>query len=707
MNSRTKLSKKQWSILEYFIEQESACMGACKEGAPLHRFKTIAYKIEQELDISRVGARDICEKLKEYGFFESTEEWSDHQRTTHYALHPKLPLPCIRLLVLGIRDYYSLPEQIAFMALAYVGHQINLALVNNILAEKGVSITRSIDILDWDPREVLGVAATCNYINGETLQAINHKEFARGEIAQAEARSSDFSSFMLHPVYVLSFPIVPSELSPTERFFRVQERNRDFFNENPDLAKFRSGFDQPYGNFLEKRLLTPILALIRISPSALCEFVCGTWESFEIRYAYGIIITPPWGSGVPCNLLFSLVALAVADISRTMEIPRSSMVEDAFVRSGLPGSTSQKKGALLVLCLNDGYDLCFDYHFSTRKLLPDRRPPMDPSHTVSVTYSFRDDGGASQTRLCHSSIRDPLCFLAELRNTKNPVSRHLQQMFSNRMRNLLQYYDPEVVPSYRFMECLIEEINHVFLREDFFDLELFSRSEVSKETLEFVGHIHEYDSDSWIWIQRTNRYLFDEAYFGLIEDSRDPDAGIKKQSFEPVVDEKSLVLVIGAFPSKSSLVDREYYADPDNMFWKMMEQLCKIPRDATYEERLAALRSNYIALWDLLAWAVCDGTVRHSIVDYAFNDIVGLLKQYPNIRAVVLNGIGEQSPEMWFEEYRKGLSEEDRHVLESRHIEAVICSGPENRGEFERKRLEWVEKVWGRTYMYVKPKNIP
>lgn len=162
MNSGKKLSKKQWSILKYFIEQESACMGACKEGAPLRRFKTIAYKIEQELGISRVGAGGICKRLTDYGFFEPTEEWSEHQRTTHYALLPVLPLPCIRLLVLGMRDFYSLPEQIAFMDLTYVGRQINLALVNNILAEKGVSITRSIDILDWDPREVPSIAATCD-----------------------------------------------------------------------------------------------------------------------------------------------------------------------------------------------------------------------------------------------------------------------------------------------------------------------------------------------------------------------------------------------------------------------------------------------------------------------------------------------------------------------------------------------------------------
>lgn len=114
----------------------------------------------------------------------------------------------------------------------------------------------------------------------------------------------------------------------------------------------------------------------------------------------------------------------------------------------------------------------------------------------------------------------------------------------------------------------------------------------------------------------------------------------KCQSFKPSIDNKSKVLILGSMPGVKSLELQQYYAHPQNRFWKVMASLCGYPNLAavSYSEKLEILLNNNIALWDTIKSCERDGSLDSKIISEMPNDIKGLLKKYPNIKTIALNG---------------------------------------------------------------------
>lgn len=117
-------------------------------------------------------------------------------------------------------------------------------------------------------------------------------------------------------------------------------------------------------------------------------------------------------------------------------------------------------------------------------------------------------------------------------------------------------------------------------------------------------------------------------------------AGVPSRSFAPVAAPGATVLVLGSLPGRRSLEEQQYYAQPRNSFWRILEGLTGADASAAYELRLAALRGAGIALWDVCAAAERPGSVDSAIRPETVvpNDLGGLLARYPTIRAVCFNG---------------------------------------------------------------------
>ena len=110
----------------------------------------------------------------------------------------------------------------------------------------------------------------------------------------------------------------------------------------------------------------------------------------------------------------------------------------------------------------------------------------------------------------------------------------------------------------------------------------------------------------------------------------------------PVVDARTVLLVLGSFPGERSLQLRQYYAHPQNHFWKILQALWPqhpLPDAAGpdgYAARCGWLLDRGLGLWDGYARGLRSGSLDSAIRDAEPNDI-GALK-LPRLAAIAHNG---------------------------------------------------------------------
>lgn len=117
-------------------------------------------------------------------------------------------------------------------------------------------------------------------------------------------------------------------------------------------------------------------------------------------------------------------------------------------------------------------------------------------------------------------------------------------------------------------------------------------------------------------------------------------SGAVSSGFPPIVDLAATVLILGSLPSRKSIEASEYYAHPQNTFWRIMGELFGAGLDVPYAERTALLKRNKVAVWDVLASSVRPGSMDSDInVSTAKpNDFASFLNTYDEVRLVCFNG---------------------------------------------------------------------
>lgn len=112
------------------------------------------------------------------------------------------------------------------------------------------------------------------------------------------------------------------------------------------------------------------------------------------------------------------------------------------------------------------------------------------------------------------------------------------------------------------------------------------------------------------------------------------------KSFLPNINEKSKILILGSMPGVKSLGEQQYYAHPQNRFWKLMGMFCKVYNlhELTYQNKLKILLKNKIALWDVIQFCERNGSLDSNIQNEIPNNITELLEKFPNIQYICLNG---------------------------------------------------------------------
>ena len=107
----------------------------------------------------------------------------------------------------------------------------------------------------------------------------------------------------------------------------------------------------------------------------------------------------------------------------------------------------------------------------------------------------------------------------------------------------------------------------------------------------------------------------------------------------PAVDADTRLLILGSLPGQVSLTQRQYYAHPQNQFWRLLGAV--IGRELAalgYDARLAAIARAGIGLWDVIGTATRPGSLDSAIRNNEPNDLAALARTLPILTAIAFNG---------------------------------------------------------------------
>src|SRR4051812_24365681 len=112
------------------------------------------------------------------------------------------------------------------------------------------------------------------------------------------------------------------------------------------------------------------------------------------------------------------------------------------------------------------------------------------------------------------------------------------------------------------------------------------------------------------------------------------------RGFEAIAAPSAKALILGSLPGEESLRRGQYYANPRNVFWRIIESLFGIPREMPYEDRVRKLSEAGVALWDVCAAATRSGSLDQSIRrgTEVPNDFAAFLADHPHVKLICFNG---------------------------------------------------------------------
>lgn len=118
-----------------------------------------------------------------------------------------------------------------------------------------------------------------------------------------------------------------------------------------------------------------------------------------------------------------------------------------------------------------------------------------------------------------------------------------------------------------------------------------------------------------------------------------PAGAAREYGLLPATGSCPKILILGSFPSKKSLEQKLYYANPRNQFWRIMTALFPGSASGNTTSALEFLKVHHIALWDVIASrAFQPGSMDHTIREVIPNDVPAFIRDHPTIRCVAVNG---------------------------------------------------------------------
>jgi len=161
---------------------------------------------------------------------------------------------------------------------------------------------------------------------------------------------------------------------------------------------------------------------------------------------------------------------------------------------------------------------------------------------------------------------------------------------------------------------------------------------------------------------------------------------VADECFPPIAKPDAEILILGSLPGRRSLEMQQYYAHPQNAFWKLIARIFDVEPSMPYERRVKVLTTNRIALWDVLATAERPGSLDSSIVHASAlaNDFASFFRSHPQVRHVFFNG--RKAEAMYRRFVLHGLPKEFGSI----HYVSLPSTSPAHAGmPFAEKLVRW------------------
>lgn len=151
------------------------------------------------------------------------------------------------------------------------------------------------------------------------------------------------------------------------------------------------------------------------------------------------------------------------------------------------------------------------------------------------------------------------------------------------------------------------------------------------------------------------------------------------KAFKPIVTKDSVILLLGTMPSEKSILNQQYYGNPNNAFWKLMARVFNYSDLNTYKEKIHFIENHNLALWDVLAYCERSGSLDSSIKNPIANNFEVFFKLNPQIKHVFFTSKNAYN---LYKKHVKKSYDLTYHVLPS-------CSGAYAVMKFEEKLEHW------------------
>ena len=110
----------------------------------------------------------------------------------------------------------------------------------------------------------------------------------------------------------------------------------------------------------------------------------------------------------------------------------------------------------------------------------------------------------------------------------------------------------------------------------------------------------------------------------------------------PIISSNTRLLVLGSFPSVASLARQQYYAHPQNQFWKILQAIWpsspRLTSVDSYEKRSKWVLARGLGVWDVYAACERQGSLDAAIRNREVNDFTNLVRAHPQLRGIAHNG---------------------------------------------------------------------